>query len=89
MLLWYFLKRLIQVHVNVSREIKIFQAVSRVASYCYLGIEFANNDSWNIHVQKVINSGKKKLNQLLKFLSNRNTVEPLYCGPPPSHNSCI
>ncbi len=36
--------------------------IPEVVSYCYLGIEFANNGSWDSHVQKVINSGKKKLN---------------------------
>ena len=43
-----------------------------VGSYCYLGIEFANNGSWDSHAQKVTNSGKEKLNQLHRFLSNRN-----------------
>ena len=37
-----------------------------------MGIEFAKNGSWISHVQKVINKGKKKLNQLHRFLSNRN-----------------
>jgi len=37
-------------------------------SYRYLGIEFANNASWDSHVQKAINSGKKK--QLHRFLSD-------------------
>ena len=46
--------------------------IPRVASYCYLGIEFASNDSWDSHVQKVIASGKKKVNHLHRFLSNRN-----------------
>ena len=43
--------------------------IPRVVSYCYLGIEFANNGSWDSHVQKVINNGKKKLNRLHRFLS--------------------
>ena len=46
--------------------------IPEVVSYCYLGIKFANNGSWDSHVQKVINSGKKKLNQLHRFLSIRN-----------------
>ena len=37
-----------------------------------MGIEFANNDSWDSHLQKVINNGKKKLNRLHRFLSNRS-----------------
>ena len=44
--------------------------IPRVVSYCFLGIEFANNGSWDSHVQKVINNGKKKLNRLHRFLSN-------------------
>ena len=46
--------------------------IPEVVSYCYLGIEFAKNGSRYSHVQKVINKGKKKLNQLHRFLSNRN-----------------
>ena len=34
--------------------------IPEVVSYCYLGIELAKNGSWDSHVQKVINSGKKK-----------------------------
>ena len=45
--------------------------IPEVVSYCYLGIEFAKNGSWDSHVQKVINKGKKK-HQLHRFLSNRN-----------------
>ena len=37
-----------------------------------MGIEFANNGSWDSHVQKVINNGKKKRNRLHRFLSNRS-----------------
>ena len=37
-----------------------------------MGIEFAKNGSWDSHVQNLINNGKKKLNQLHRFLSNRN-----------------
>ena len=52
---------------------------SGVVSYCYLGIEFAKNGSWDSHVQKVINNGKKKLNQLHRFLSNRNISTVASC----------
>ena len=62
------LKRLLKVHVHGSGGIES----PRVVSYCYLGIEFANNGSWDSHVQKVINNGKKKLNRLHRFLSNRS-----------------
>jgi len=49
------------VHVHGSGGPGGDKNTPEVVSYCYLGIEFAKNDS---HVQKVINSGKKKLNQL-------------------------
>ena len=42
--------------------------IPRVVSYCYIGIEFANKVSWDSHVQKVINNGKKKLHRLHRFL---------------------
>ena len=29
-----------------------------------MGIECANNGSWDSHAQKVINNGKKKVNQI-------------------------
>ena len=63
-----FSKEVNTVHVHGSGEIDI----PEVVSYCYLGIEFTKNGSWDSHVQKVINNGKKKLNQLHSFLSNRN-----------------
>ena len=48
-------------HVHGSGEIKTIQRkdIPEVVSYCYLGIEFAKNGSWDSHVQKVINKGKK------------------------------
>ena len=48
-------------HVHGSGSPGGDKNIPEVVSYRYLGIEFAKNDS---HVQKVINSGKKKLNQL-------------------------
>ncbi len=35
-----------------------------VESYCYLGIEFACNGSWDSYVQKLISNGKKKLKSI-------------------------
>ena len=29
------------------------------SSYCYLGIDFASNEAWDVHIKKVINNGKK------------------------------
>ena len=34
---------------------------------CYLGIDFASNGAWDVHIKKVINNGKKKLHS---FISN-------------------
>ena len=36
----------------------------RVCSYSYLGIEFACNGAWDMHVKRIIDSGRKRLNQL-------------------------
>ena len=41
--------------------------LSRVCSYRCLGINFACNGAWNVHVKKVINSG---VNQLHSVISN-------------------
>ena len=66
MLLWYFLKRVIQVHVHRSLD-KTFQGLQVAVT------EFANNVSWDSNVQMVIRSGKKKCNQVLSD-SNIHTV---------------
>ena len=44
----------------------------RVCSYRYLGIDFACNGAWDVHVKKVIDSGRTKLNQLHSVISNRS-----------------
>ena len=44
-------KSLIQVHVHGSG---VIQDISRITSYCYLGIKFAIIGSWDSHVQKGI-----------------------------------
>ena len=41
----------------------------RVCSYRYLGIDFACNGAWDVHVKKVIDSGRTKLNQLHSVIS--------------------
>ena len=47
-----------------------------MCSYTYLGIEFACNGAWDVHVKKVINSGRKKLNQLhsINFSAHRMSL---------------
>ena len=39
-----------------------------VSSYCYLGIDFASNGAWDVHIKKVINNGRKRVNQLHSVL---------------------
>ena len=43
----------------------------KVSSY-YLGIDFASNGAWDGHIKKVINNGRKKVNQLHIVISNRD-----------------
>ena len=39
-------------------------ALPRVSNYTYLGINFACNVAWDVHIRKVCNNCKKKVNQL-------------------------
>ena len=38
----------------------------------YLGIDFSSNGDWDMHIKKVLDSSRKKVNQLHKVISNRN-----------------
>ena len=38
----------------------------------YLGIDFASNGAWDVHVKKVLDNGRKKVNQLHSIISNRD-----------------
>ena len=44
----------------------------KVSSYSYLGIDFSSNEAWDMHIKKLLNNGRKKVNQLHKVVSNRN-----------------
>ena len=44
----------------------------RVSNYTYLGIDFACNGAWDMHIQKIRNNCKKKVNQLHSVISNRD-----------------
>ena len=44
----------------------------RVSKYTYLGIDFACNVAWDVHIQKVHDNCKKKVNQLRSVISNRD-----------------
>ena len=43
-----------------------------MSSYSYLGISFSSNEAWYIHIKKLLDNGRKKVNQLHKVISNRN-----------------
>ena len=44
----------------------------RVSNYTYLGIDFACNGAWDVHIQKIHDNCKKKVNQLHSVISNRD-----------------
>ena len=39
-----------------------------VSSYTYLGIEFSNNRAWDLHVKKVLSTGKEKVLLVIEIL---------------------
>ena len=52
-----------------------------VSSYTYLGVDFSSNGAWDLHIKKVVGTGKEKLNKLHSIISNRDRVLVgcLYC----------
>ena len=43
-----------------------------VSSYTYLGVELSHNGAWDLHLKKVIKTGREKVNKLHSIISNRN-----------------
>ena len=43
-----------------------------VSSYTYLDIDFACNGAWDVHLKRVLDNGRKKVNQLHSIISNRD-----------------
>ena len=43
-----------------------------MSNYSYLGIEFASNGAWDVHLKKVLDNGRKKVNQLHSVISIRD-----------------
>ena len=43
-----------------------------VSPYSNLGIDFSSNGAWDMHIKKLLDNGREKLNQLHKVISNRN-----------------
>ena len=46
----------------------------KVSSYTYVGIDFACNGAWDMHLKRVLDNGRKKVNQLhiRSIISNRD-----------------
>ena len=47
-------------------------SLPKVSSYSYLGIDFSRNGAWDMHIRKLLDNGRKRINQLHKVISNRN-----------------
>ena len=43
----------------------------RWGEHSYLGIDFSSNGAWDMHIKKLLNNGRKKVNHLHKVISNR------------------
>ena len=43
-----------------------------MSSYTYLGIDFACNGALDVHLKRVLDNGRKKVNQLHSIISNRD-----------------
>ena len=43
-----------------------------MSSYSYLGIDFSINGAWDMHIKKLLDNGRKKVNLLNKVIGNRN-----------------
>ena len=41
-----------------------------ISSYSYLGIDFSRNGACDIHIRKLLDNGRKRVNQLHKVISN-------------------
>ena len=42
-----------------------------MSSYSYLGIGFSRNGAWDMHIRKLLDKGRKRVNLLHKVISNR------------------
>ena len=57
---------------NVSKSAVMVNSVKggwkwgehKVSNYSYLGIDIASNGAWDVHLKKVLDNGRKKVNQL-------------------------
>ena len=44
--------------------------LSIVSNYTYLGVDFSYSKAWDAYIKKMIQNGKKKVNQLNSIISN-------------------
>ena len=42
----------------------------KVSIYIYLGIDFARNGAWDVHLKRVLDNGKKRVKQLYSITSS-------------------
>ena len=42
------------------------------SAFHYLGIDISTNGAWDMHIRKLLDNGRKRVNQLHKVISNRN-----------------
>ena len=78
--------------VNVSSAVMMFSTnpvegewkwgehvLPMVSNYTYLGIAFACNGAWDMHIRKVHDICKKKFNQLHSVISKRDINLTAWC----------
>ena len=44
----------------------------KVSNYSYLGIDFASNGAWDVHLKKALDNGRKKVSQLHSVISSKD-----------------
>ena len=42
------------------------------SAFHYLGIDFSRNGAWDMHIRKLLDNGRKRVNQQHKVISKRN-----------------
>ena len=57
-----------------------------VAKYTFLGIDFASNGAWDGHIKKVLDCGRKKVNQLHSVVKLKHITPIVYSKMLPSLN---
>ena len=45
------------------------EELPKVSSYCYLGIDFASNGAWDVHIKKVMAGKGNQLHSVIEILT--------------------